>query len=74
MCTVGNTTVGKSLEFADFLSASLRLFSPAVLSVCLSNDLIKQDFVSCPLCITASGVCLYFTQQLQAKFFCSGIG
>lgn len=58
-----------------FPSSVLPPFCPTVY-LCLSirgNDLIKEGFVACPLCIIASGVCLYFTQQLRAAFFCSQI-
>lgn len=37
------------------------------------NDLIKAGFVACPLCVIATGVCLYFALQLPASFFCSRI-
>lgn len=37
------------------------------------NDLIKAGLVACPLCVIATGVCLYFALQLPASFFCSRI-
>lgn len=63
------------LSFRSFCFSSLSCpcsIFPHSTSV-FGNDLIKAGLVACPLCVIATGVCLYFALQLPASFFCSRI-